>query len=185
MNDIFSAREPKPNQPEAKVPQSRKPLLPDSRKPITPEVDKSPVPDLIKQTVPETKKPALPDLKKPALPGDKKPEGFKKPPPPTSKFRSVPPRPNEKPLLDETDSGDSENSKLNVTGPISRVPSIGKKPVPPPQSNELNIARSGSIKKPPPAPHIESKPDIKPVHKNLPVRPQQPQSSTSNENEGM
>jgi len=177
------SREPKPNQPEAKAPQSRKPLLPDSRKPITSEVDKSPVPDLIKQAVPETKKPALPDLKKPALPGDKKPEGFKKPPPPTSKLRSVPPRPNEKPLLDNNDGGDSDNSKLNITGPISRVPSIGKKPVPPPQSNGLGIARSGSIKKPPPAPHTESKPDVKSVHKTLPAKPQPLQSSTSIENE--
>ena len=155
-------------------------MVPESRKP---EVDNSSVPDF-RPPLPDLKKPVLPELKKPAIPDDKKPEGFRKPPPPAAKAKAVPPRPSEKPLPDETGSHDSDKSKLSTTGHVARIPSIGKKPVPP-QPNGFSRTSSGSIKKPSLPPQPESKPDLKNVPKPLPGKPKPLEPNVSDENEGM
>ena len=139
-----------------------------------------------KPAIPELNKPPLPDSHKPVVSEEKKPE-LKKPPPPTTKAKGVPPRPNEKPSLDESNNYDSIKNKLNATiGSGGRIPSIGKKPLPP-QPN--GFGRTASFKKPIPVPQREPKPEptpeLKPVSKPAAVKLKPTEPDVSNSPEGM
>ena len=177
-NGGFLARESKESSSESKHSHAKKPMLPESRKP---ELEKPPVQDLNKPALPEARKPALPELKKPIISEDKKPEGFKRPPPPAAKAKAIPPRPNEKPSVDEINSSDFDRNKdkLSNAVPIVRIPSIGKKPIPP-QPNGLNRTGSASMRRPVPVPQNEPKPDVKTLPKPLPSKPK-----PLDENDGM
>ena len=92
-------------------------------------------------------------------------------PPPLTKGKPVPPRPNEKPATEETNTLDSIRNRLSTTGLHMPPPSLGRKPTPS-QPNGFGRTFSGSIKKPVPAPPSDSKPEARPEHKKPEQRPE-------------